>query len=78
MLANYVDEAYDFTQKPIMASEDYAYFLEKYPGIYGFIGNGDSESLHHPNYDFNDENIAAGASFYVYLANHMHEWRNKS
>lgn len=50
-----------------MGAEDFAYFLEKRPGAYLFVGNGDSAGLHHPNYDFNDETAAYGASFFARL-----------
>ncbi len=59
-----------FEQKPVMISEDFSYFLEKIPGVYAFIGNGESKSLHHPSYRFDDANLILGASFYAYLARH--------
>jgi hippurate hydrolase len=52
---------------PEMGAEDFAYFLEKCPGAYLFIGNGESAGLHHPAYDFNDETAVAGASFFARL-----------
>ncbi len=48
-----------------MGAEDFAYFLQKRPGAYLFIGNGDSAGLHNPNYDFNDQTAAFGASFFA-------------
>ena len=39
--------------------------LEERPGAYIFIGNGDSAACHHPAYNFNDEAIPFGASWYV-------------
>jgi hippurate hydrolase len=57
--------------RPLMASEDFAYMLERCPGSYLSIGNGDGEqhcSLHHPGYDFNDASLAIGASYWVKLA----------
>ncbi|RFC62673.1 amidohydrolase [Fulvimarina endophytica] len=54
--------------QPLMAGEDFAYMLEERPGAYVFIGNGDSASLHNARYDFNDEAIAFGASYWVELA----------
>ncbi|MFH3478944.1 M20 aminoacylase family protein [Xanthobacter variabilis] len=53
--------------EPIMAAEDFAYMLEEKPGAYLFIGNGPSQGLHHPAYDFADEAIAYGSSFWVRL-----------
>lgn len=53
---------------PVMASEDFAFLLEKCPGAYVNIGNGEaSQPLHNPNYDFNDDALALGASFWVKL-----------
>ena len=51
-----------------MGSEDFAYFAQKKPGTYCFIGNGDTANLHHPAYDFNDEAIPHGVSYWVRLA----------
>ncbi|MEL6594436.1 MAG: M20 aminoacylase family protein [Pseudomonadota bacterium] len=50
-----------------MGAEDFAYMLEKRPGAYLFIGQGDSAGLHHPSYDFNDEIAPVGASFFAQL-----------
>ncbi len=52
---------------PIMGAEDFAYMLEARPGAFIFLGNGDSAGLHHPKYDFNDEAIAFGTSYWVRL-----------
>lgn len=57
--------------RPFMASEDFAYMLERCPGSYLSIGNGDdarSHSLHNPEYDFNDDCLAIGANYWVMLA----------
>ncbi|MCJ7993756.1 amidohydrolase [Rhizobium cremeum] len=48
----------------LMASEDCAFFLEKIPGAYVFIGNGDSKPLHNAQYDFNDDILLDGALFF--------------
>jgi hippurate hydrolase len=48
-----------------MGAEDFAYFLEKRPGSYLFIGNGDTAGLHHPAYDFDDRTAPYGASFFA-------------
>jgi hippurate hydrolase len=53
---------------PLMGGEDFSYMLEARPGAFIFIGNGDSAGLHHPAYDFNDEVIAHGMSYWVKLA----------
>ena len=49
----------------VMGGEDFAYMLEERPGAYILIGNGDTASVHHPEYDFNDEAIPAGCSWWV-------------
>ncbi len=54
--------------KPIMPAEDFSYMLEARPGAYIFMGNGDSAQCHHPAYDFNDQAIPAGCSYFVTLA----------
>jgi hippurate hydrolase len=51
-----------------MGAEDFAYFLEKRPGCYLFVGNGDTAGLHQPNYDFDDAASAYGASFFARIA----------
>ncbi len=51
----------------IMASEDFAFMLEKVPGAYIHIGNGDSANLHNPSYDFNDRGLPYAAALYATL-----------
>jgi len=53
---------------PVMGGEDFSYMLEARPGAFMFIGNGDTANLHHPGYDFNDEVIPHGVSYWVKLA----------
>jgi hippurate hydrolase len=53
---------------PVMGGEDFAYMLEERPGAFIWLGNGDSAALHHPAYDFNDEAIPVGTSYWVRLA----------
>jgi len=53
---------------PVMGAEDFAFMLNERPGAFIFVGNGDSAGLHHPAYDFNDEVIPAGTSYWVRLA----------
>ena len=55
---------------PSMAGEDFAFMLKERPGAFIFIGNGESAGLHNPAYDFNDEIIATGLSYWVHLAEH--------
>ncbi len=52
---------------PLMAGEDFAYMLEQRPGALIFCGNGDSAGLHHPAYNFNDEAIVYGTSYWIKL-----------
>ncbi len=52
---------------PLMGGEDFAYMLEKRPGAFIFCGNGDSAGLHHPAYNFNDEAIVFGTSYWIKL-----------
>ncbi len=53
---------------PVMGGEDFSYMLEARPGAFIFMGNGDSAFLHHPEYDFNDDAIPHGVSYWVSLA----------
>ena len=53
---------------PVMGAEDFAFMLNERPGAFIFVGNGDSASLHHPAYDFNDDVIPLGTSYWVRLA----------
>jgi metal-dependent amidase/aminoacylase/carboxypeptidase family protein len=55
-------------QPPTMGGEDFSFMLEARPGAFIFMGNGDSASLHHPAYDFNDDAIPVGVSYWVKLA----------
>ena len=66
-------------QQPAMTSEDFAYMLQALPGAYVFISNGDGQHrvsghgegpcmLHNPSYDFNDELIPLGATYWCQLA----------
>ncbi len=50
---------------PIMGGEDFAFFLKEIPGVFAFIGNGeDSYPLHHAAFDFNDNALVVGASYF--------------
>jgi hippurate hydrolase len=56
---------------PLTGSEDFAFMLERVPGSYLLIGNGDGPGscmVHNPGFDFNDDNIAVGSAFWVRLA----------
>ena len=52
---------------PLMGAEDFSFMLEARPGAFIFCGNGDSAGLHHPAYNFNDEAILYGTSFWIKL-----------
>jgi hippurate hydrolase len=57
----------------LTGSEDFAFMLERVPGSYLFIGNGDGKGhhgcmVHNPGYDFNDDNVAIGSAYWVLLA----------
>ncbi|SEA43099.1 M20 aminoacylase family protein [Variovorax sp. YR216] len=61
--------------QPLSGSEDFAFMLEKVPGCYVLIGNGDGGGdghgacmVHNPGYDFNDANVAVGSAYWVLLA----------
>ena len=60
-------ERVDTDVAPVMGAEDFSFMLEARPGAFIFIGNGASEGLHHPAYDFNDEIIPVGSSYWVRL-----------
>lgn len=58
----------DTAMAPVMGGEDFAFMLEGRPGAFIFTGNGeDSANLHSPHYDFNDDVIPLGASYWVEL-----------
>jgi hippurate hydrolase len=59
-IAGDVDDEVD----PIMPAEDFSYMLEERPGAYIFLGNGDTPMCHHPAYNFDDEAIPYGSSWY--------------
>ncbi len=49
----------------VMGGEDFAYMLEERPGAYILVGNGEGASVHHPEYNFNDDVIPAGCSWWA-------------
>lgn len=60
--------------KPSMGAEDFAYFLQERPGAYVWLGNGPGEGgcmLHNPNYDFNDDVIPVGVTYWVRLVERL-------
>jgi len=50
-----------------MGGEDFSYMLEARPGAFIFMGTGPGAGLHNPAYDFNDEAIPAGVSYWARL-----------
>ncbi len=74
-----VGEAHVLPQEPTMGAEDFSYMLQAKPGAYVFIANGDGThremghgggpcTLHNPSYDFNDDLIPLGGTYWVQLA----------
>ena len=57
----------DTSLAPVMGAEDFSFMLNKRPGAFIFVGNGDSAGLHHPLYNFNDDVIPVGTSYWVKL-----------
>ncbi|MTI01828.1 M20 aminoacylase family protein [Roseibium sp. RKSG952] len=49
----------------VMGGEDFSFMLEERPGAFIVLGNGDSAGLHHPEYNFNDEIIPIGCSWFA-------------
>jgi len=60
-------ERVDTDAPPVMGAEDFSYMLQARPGAFIFVGNGDTPGLHHPRYNFNDEAIPYGTSYWVRL-----------
>lgn len=52
---------------PLMSGEDFGYLVEARPSAYILCGNGDTAHCHHPSYDFNDDSILYGTSFWIRL-----------
>lgn len=62
------DSRVETEKLPVMGGEDFSYMLLERPGAFIFMGNGDTAGLHHEEYDFNDEAIPVGASYWAKLA----------
>jgi metal-dependent amidase/aminoacylase/carboxypeptidase family protein len=58
----------DVNAPSIMGGEDFAYMLNARPGAYILMGNGDTAGLHHPEYNFDDNAIPMGASWWAEMA----------
>ena len=66
------DERVDRATPPVMGAEDFSYMLEQRPGSYIFMGGGRPEApLHSPQYDFNDEALTVGASYWARLVERL-------
>ena len=73
------DENVDTNADPVMVSEDFAYMLGAKPGCYILIGNGAREGgcmIHNPNYDFNDDVLALGATYWASLTENFLREKN--
>ncbi|TBN38063.1 amidohydrolase [Paracoccus subflavus] len=55
----------NLSMQPMMGGEDFSYMLNERQGAYIFVGNGDTAMVHHPAYNFNDDAIPAGSSWYA-------------
>ncbi|AMJ63319.1 M20 aminoacylase family protein [Bosea sp. PAMC 26642] len=60
-------QAIDTEVPPTMGSEDFSFMLEERPGAFILMGNGESAGLHHPAYEFNDEAIPVGVTYWASL-----------
>ena len=61
------EDRVDDNTDPTMGGEDFSYMLQERPGAFIFIGNGPGAELHADTYDFNDDIIPAGVSYWVRL-----------
>jgi len=79
VMADVVGQARVLAQEPTMGAEDFSFMLLEKPGCYAFIGNGEGDHramghgggpcmLHNPSYDFNDDLLPLGATYWVRLA----------
>jgi len=64
-VARAVSGRVDADTPPRMAAEDFSFMLNERPGAYIFLGNGDTAMVHHPAYNFDDNAIPFGASWYA-------------
>ena len=67
-------ENVEYNMRPIMGSEDFSFMLNNVPGAFIFIGQGDDEhkvACHHQQYDFNDEILPIGSSYWVKLVQNL-------
>ncbi|MBD3765640.1 MAG: amidohydrolase [Rhodobacterales bacterium] len=64
-VARAVSGRVDADTPPLMGAEDFSFMLNERPGAYIFLGNGDTAMVHHPAYNFDDNAIPFGASWYA-------------
>jgi amidohydrolase len=57
----------DTNVAPVMGGEDFSFMLEARPGAFIFVGNGDTANVHHPAYNFDDDVIPVGVSYWAKL-----------
>jgi amidohydrolase len=67
-VARAISAKVDTETPPLMGAEDFSYMLLERPGAYIFVGNGDTAMVHHPAYDFDDDVIPFGSSWYAGMA----------
>jgi amidohydrolase len=63
-------QAVDGDMPASLGAEDFSYMAEARPGAFIFIGNGPTEDVHHPKFDFDDAAIPHGVSYWVELVRH--------
>ncbi|MEO8244524.1 MAG: M20 aminoacylase family protein [bacterium] len=64
-VARAVSGKVDDDTAPLMGAEDFSFMLLERPGAYIFVGNGDTAMVHHPAYNFDDDAIPFGSSWYA-------------
>jgi hippurate hydrolase len=64
-VARQVSGQVDPDTAPLMGAEDFSFMLNERPGAYIFVGNGDTAMVHHPAYNFDDNVIPFGSSWYA-------------
>jgi hippurate hydrolase len=66
-VARLVSDKVDMNTPQVMGGEDFSFMLDARPGAFIYLGQGDTQYLHHPEYDFNDDIIPIGASYWAKL-----------
>lgn len=65
--ATFGEDQAHFPGPTFLGSEDFAFMLQKRPGSYCFLGNGDTPMVHHPQFTFNKELLTTGATYWAAL-----------